>query len=86
MKTLWIGRSKNEMDILIEDDSVSGRHAELIITRDDRYYVSDCASSNGTFVRRDNQWIAVTQDYVSGEEPLRFGSFQTTVFQLLNRV
>ena len=50
-KTFVIGRS-SFADIVIPDESVAPRHAEVVITADGRYYVTDCASTGGTFERR----------------------------------
>ena len=46
-----IGRSSG-VDIQIDDNSVSRVHAELIATQSGSYYLTDCASSGGSYVAR----------------------------------
>ncbi|MGI9491172.1 MAG: FHA domain-containing protein, partial [Geminicoccaceae bacterium] len=45
-----IGRSLYA-NITLVDASVAPHHAELVVTDDDRYYLTDCASASGTWRR-----------------------------------
>lgn len=44
-----IGRDKSS-DIVIDEEGVSGFHAELRVEQDDRIFITDAGSINGTFV------------------------------------
>ncbi len=57
-----IGRAGT--DIPIQDDEISRRHA-LIEIRDDRYFLKDLGSTNGTFV--DERRITETEIFDKGE-------------------
>ncbi|MBF0584810.1 MAG: FHA domain-containing protein [Magnetococcales bacterium] len=85
MKTYWIGRQTNNMDVTISHDSISSLHAELVETDDGRYYLTDCASTNGTFQRKSGQWVRIRQTYVGLTEPILLGAYETTVRDLLSR-
>ena len=78
----FIGRGKNN-DIRLTDPTVSRRHAELVVTEDGRYYLTDCASTQGTYVERDSRWTAVRQAFVAEADPLRLGEHRTEVRELL---
>lgn len=77
IRILKIGRENT--DIIIEDSSVSRSHAELAVLADGRYYLTDCASTSGTYVYRDSEWHVVKQDFVSGDELVCFGQYQTSL-------
>lgn len=79
-----IGRRK-DMDIVIDDPAVSRLHAELVETDDKRYFLTDCASTGGTFVKRDGEWEKVRQQFVTATEPVRFGNITETVTSLLKK-
>jgi diguanylate cyclase (GGDEF)-like protein len=48
-KELLIGRAP-ENDVLIEDQSVSKRHARIIVSREGTVFIEDLGSTNGTYV------------------------------------
>ncbi len=76
-----IGRSK-DVDLRLEDDSVSRLHGEITQTADGRYYFTDCASSGGSYVLRDGQWQALRQAFVDKTDSLRLGQFHISVQEL----
>lgn len=82
MKTFTIGRTEKS-DVRIDDKSVSTRHAELVITVGNELFLTDCASSNGTFVWRQGDWQSVRQDFVRIDEKLMFGRSELSVNDLL---
>ncbi len=82
--TYTIGRG-SENDIVVDDPSVSRRHAELVIARDGRYFLTDCVSTNGTWSQDDGQWQGIRQDYVDKGTRLRIGKVEMTVAELLAR-
>ena len=77
-----IGRSA-EADIRVDDTSVSRVHAELIMTPGGRCYLTDCASSGGTFRVENGEWAPLKQDFVELNEALLLGRYQTNAKQLL---
>lgn len=94
-RTYVVGRS-SFADIVIPDESVAPRHAEVVITGDGRYYLTDCASSEGTWRRiawqaksagqRDIAdkagWELLRQDFVASDEMLRFGNHESSLEKL----
>ena len=81
----FIGRSRSN-DIRLADPSISRRHAELVVTEDRRYYLTDCTSTHGTHVKRDSHWEPVRQVFVDENDQLRFGQYRTNVGCLLATV
>ena len=77
-----IGRSA-DMDIQLDDTSVSRLHAELIMIPGGGYYLTDCASGGGTYLARNGEWVRIKQDFVELTDALLLGRHQTTPKQLL---
>ena len=77
-----IGRSPG-VDIQINDDSVSRLHAELVATPSGSYYLTDCASSGGSYVARNGEWRHIRQEFVSPTDALLLGNYQTTAPALI---
>jgi predicted component of type VI protein secretion system len=89
MRTFVIGRSP-DADIVLADDSVARQHAELVITDDGRFHLTDCGDGDGTWravATRAGQevWERTRQSFVAAGQPLRFGSLRVTVQELLAR-
>jgi len=89
MRTFVIGRSP-DADIVLADASVGRQHAELVITDDGRFHLTDCGGGDGTWravALRDGQevWERTRQSFVAAGQPLRFGSYRATVQELLAR-
>ncbi len=92
MKTYVIGRSALA-DIVLADESVAPRHAEVVVTDDGRYFVTDCATASGTWRRiaapesgdavSPPLWEPLRQAFVLGDEPLRLGEHLCTLKELL---
>jgi hypothetical protein len=84
MKRWTIGcRSKNMADLLIDDNTVSMVHAELIRTDDGKFQLIDRKSTNGTARFLKGRWVRISQAFVSTDEKLRFGRAVTTIRNLL---
>ena len=79
--TYRIGR-RSDMDIRIDDPTVSRIHAELVVTANGAFYLTDCNSSGGTYVARNGEWIRITQDFISATDAILLGRYQTTAPQL----
>ena len=89
MRTFVIGRSP-DADIVLADASVGRQHAELVITDDGRFHLTDCGGGDGTWravAMRAGQevWERTRQSFVAAGQPLRFGSIRVTVQELLAR-
>jgi pSer/pThr/pTyr-binding forkhead associated (FHA) protein len=89
MRTFVIGRSP-DADIVLADASVARQHAELVITDDGRFHLTDCGGGDGTWravAMRAGQevWERTRQSFVATGQPLRFGSTRVTVQELLAR-
>ena len=67
---ITIGQAPDNM-IRIDDPSVSGRHAQLLLI-DDRYQLKDLDSSNGTRVNNES----VTEVFMCVGDRIRFGNVE----------
>ena len=85
LRNYIVGRSTHS-DIRLDDQSISRSHAEITISKDGRYYLTDCQSSQGTFIVRSGEWSRITQSFVAADEPLLLGRYQCTVSALLAQV
>lgn len=83
LKAISVGRG-DSVDVNIDDDTVSRLHAELVPAGGNRFYLTDCMSTAGTFVGRDGAWVPVKQDYVDAGEAVLLGHYQTTAAQLVD--
>ncbi len=72
--------------IVVPHKTVSRVHAEAIPLPDGRLYVTDCASTNGTFINEDGQWRRISQDFASPGARLRFGDVEVSVPDLLTQI
>ena len=82
-RTLLIGRTR-KADLRLSHPTVSRRHAEITVTESGRCYLIDRSSSRGTY-RRDaeGRWKRHRCGFVGLAVPVRFGSLETTVADLL---
>lgn len=78
-----IGRG-SESDISLEDDSVSRRHAELIILKSGDLFLIDCASMNGTAVLVEGKFEPIRQHFVTLADTVLFGSYEISVKDMLD--
>ena len=70
--TYLVGRDPR-CECRVDDPSVSRRHAEVVAAPDGRFYVTDCASTGGTFVLRGGEWTRIRQAWVGPADRIRFG-------------
>ena len=86
-KTYLVGRSNSTIpcDISVPDaeSSVSRKHMELTVTGDGRYYVVHIHPVNKTKILRGGKWVAIAQDFVEEDTPLKLGRYETSVRHLL---
>ena len=83
-RSFVIGRSPYA-DVVLADTAVARRHAEIVVTADGRFHLTDCASETGTWRRagQDGPWQAVRQAFVAVDEPLRLGDHHCTIQSLI---
>ena len=71
--------------IVLEDKSISRKHASLSVVGNNKYVLEDLGSQNGTFVREKGGWRRITNANVAEADEVRLGMFITTVGALLQR-
>ena len=81
VRTYVVGRD-GTCDVRLDHSTVSGRHAEVVRVEGGRLYVTDCATTNGTYVLAGREWRAIRQAVVEPTDRLRFGGFEMTVRRL----
>lgn len=72
--------------ITVPHGTVSRLHAEVIPLPDGRVYITDCASTNGTFVNEDGRWRRISQEFASAGVRIRFGEVELSVSALLTQI
>ena len=77
-----VGRDPSVSVVLLHH-TVSRVHAELIPVDSGQVYVTDCASTGGTFIDEGGRWQKITQGFVDVGGRLRFGEKEVGVQQLL---
>jgi predicted component of type VI protein secretion system len=82
LATYRIGRDKN-CEVVLGHRSVSRQHAELVVSKSGKHYLTDCNSNNGTFVGRGGKWVPIVQDFVEPGEVILIGRHQTTAAKLM---
>ena len=85
MASYSIGRDEAN-DIVIEDLSVSRRHARIEETSGGQYIVIDLGSANGCFVEQSDDWQQFAEAEVTATEAIMLGEYQTTARDLIRRV
>ena len=79
----FIGRG-SDVHVRLDDSSVSRIHAELVITQKTEFFLTDRASSGGTFVARDGAWRPITQEFVTLSDTILLGRYQTSVKEIVS--
>lgn len=85
MQRYSIGRDEGN-DVIINDSSVSRRHADLIDVGGGVYRLVDSGSSNGTWCLGDAGWQQVTSAELDADALIRIGNHDTNVSALLTAV
>ena len=80
-----IGRSR-DCDVVLADDSISRRHAELTIVGGDKLFLTDCHSRNGTILLKDGREISIRQEFLYPDDLLRFGDVEMSVKEILKAI
>jgi len=82
-RTFTIGRAP-DCDIVLADDSVSRRHAELMVVADGQIFLADCRSTHGTQVIENGVKQPLDQQVVSPHASIRFGDVTMAVAEILS--
>ena len=78
-----LGRDRN-CDIPLADDSVSSRHAELEFLQDGKLLLTDCRSTNGTFLLgTGGEARRISQSLVSPLDQVRLGGVTLALRDLI---
>ena len=77
-----IGREN--VDIILSDTGVSRLHAEMVVSADGRFYITDCNSKSGTYVYRNDNWIEIQQDFIDPREKITMGRRSYTPMELMS--
>ena len=81
IRTFLVGRHQ-DCDLRLDDTTVSRRHAEVVLTPDGRYYVTDCNSAGGSYLFNNGSWQPIRQAFVTASDRLRFGDLELPASRL----
>lgn len=95
LKTFIIGTSALA-DIVVDQEGVAPRHAELVVTDSGQFYLTDCASGLGTWRAAEDKrtkgeetavsWLPVRQEFVGRADLIRLGRLRCRLGELLDTV
>ena len=74
-----------DCDVVLSDDSVSRRHAELIVV-DGKLVLIDRHSLNGTYIIKDGKTRKITQELVQASDKVQFGTVRYELRELLSYI
>jgi pSer/pThr/pTyr-binding forkhead associated (FHA) protein len=77
-----VGRAA-DCDVVLADETVSRRHAELTFLTGGRLLVVDCRSTHGTALVVGEKHRPITQEWVAPDATLEFGDLLMPVAQLV---
>jgi len=81
-KSYKIGKSRS-CDIVLADDTVSGRHAEIVIYQDGKILLTDTKSKNGTYLFKGKKFEQISQERITPTDIVKFGLCEIAVKDLL---
>lgn len=84
MRTFTIGCSQYA-DIVIADESVERRHAEIVQTSDGRLHLTDCVGATHR-LGSDGSWDALRQAFVDPADRVRLGRYEVTIEELVRPI
>lgn len=87
MYRLLIGRSfRGVADILLNDETISPVHAEIILTDDGKVLLKDKHSTNGTYHLKNGVWEPVRYESVqlNDNDKVKFGRMELSVQEILS--
>jgi pSer/pThr/pTyr-binding forkhead associated (FHA) protein len=74
---------REDSEIFINDETVSGVHGEIVDCGGGRYEFSDNNSTNGTFIRESRGWVRVRTVELTESDEIKLGSFVTRLGDLV---
>jgi len=83
MAKLRIGRSDTN-DIVLDDTSVSRKHAELEDLGGGAWRLTDTGSSAGTFVKDGGQWTQISSADIETDTEVRFGEVEFNLADIIS--
>jgi len=83
MAKLRIGRSDTN-DIVLDDTSISRKHAELEDLGGGAWRLTDIGSSAGTFVKEGDQWTQISSADIETETEVRFGEAEFNLAEIIS--
>jgi hypothetical protein len=83
MAKLRIGRSDTN-DIVLDDTSISRKHAELEDLGGGVWRLTDIGSSAGTFVKDDGQWTQISSADIETDTEVRFGEAEFNLADIIS--
>jgi len=83
MAKLRIGRSDTN-DIVLDDTSISRKHAELEDLGDGAWRLTDIGSSAGTFVKDGGQWTQISSADIETNTEVRFGEAEFNLADIIS--
>ena len=81
-QTYIIGRRGH---IRLHSPVVSKAHASIII-KNEKIYLRDLNSTNGTYLINNNSLVNFEEGYVTPEQPIVIGNVRCTIYRLLKRI
>ena len=81
-QTYIIGRRGH---IRLSSPLVSKAHASIII-KNEKIYLRDLNSKNGTYLIKNNSLVNFEEGYVTPEQPIVIGNVRCTIYRLLKRI
>lgn len=82
ISTYVVGRERG-CDVRLDHGSVSRHHAEVVrVPGGGRLYVTDRATTNGTFVLDGDEWRAIRQAFLDPTGRIRFGDVEMSARRL----
>lgn len=83
MAKLRIGRSDTN-DIVLDETSISRKHAEIEDLGGGAWRLTDIGSSAGTFVKKGGQWTQISSADVDADTEVRFGEAEFNLSDIIS--
>ena len=80
-RAITVGRS-NQCDVVLDDASVSRRHARVALTSNGYLKVEDLSSTNGTWLKRAGRWTRARIAHLGRQDGVRFGECEVGMDRL----
>ena len=81
IRTCIVGRERG-CEVPLDDPSISRHHAEVVRLSGGRLYVTDRATTNGTFILDGDDWRPIRQAFLEPAGRIRFGDLEMSAGRL----